>query len=101
MKLKVEDFGKYTCNVTNLERLLNVTSTKVSLWDISNALCNIGEEKAVAMVESMLQNMEIGRLVQEVMIYCVYTEASQNRPLRKQAPSLCKGSLTKSATPLK
>ncbi|XP_056019725.1 uncharacterized protein LOC125668687 isoform X2 [Ostrea edulis] len=65
MQLKVEDFGEYTCNVTNLQRLLNLTSTNVSISDLSKALCNMGEAKAVAMVESILQNMDLGKLVQE------------------------------------
>lgn len=69
MQLKVEDFGEYTCNVTNLQRLLNLTSTNVSISDLSKALCNMGEAKAVAMVESILQNMDLGKLVQEVLIF--------------------------------
>ncbi|XP_061191991.1 uncharacterized protein LOC133200204 [Saccostrea echinata] len=65
MSLKVEDFGNYVCNVTSLDILLNLTSTKVSISDLSKTLCNIGEAKAVSFVESMLQNMDLGKLVQE------------------------------------
>lgn len=66
MSLKVDDISSHVCNVTRLDLLLNLTSTKVSISDLSKSLCGIGEDKAVAMVESMLQNMDLGKLVQEV-----------------------------------
>lgn len=66
MSLKVDDVSSHVCNVTRLDLLLNLTSTKVSISDLSKSLCGIGEDKAVAMVESMLQNMDLGKLVQEV-----------------------------------
>lgn len=66
MSLKVDDVSNYVCNVTSLDVLLNLTSTRVSVSDISKALCGINEDQAVAMVESMLQNMDLGKLVQEV-----------------------------------
>ncbi|XP_078319098.1 uncharacterized protein LOC111121791 isoform X3 [Crassostrea virginica] len=65
MNLKVDDVSNYVCNVTSLDVLLNLTSTRVSVSDISKALCGINEDQAVAMVESMLQNMDLGKLVQE------------------------------------
>ena len=66
MSLRVEDFGDYVCNVTSLDKLLNLTSTKVSISDVSKSLCGIGEDKVVSFVESMLQNMDLGKLVQQV-----------------------------------
>lgn len=69
MSLKVDDVSSHVCNVTRLDLLLNLTSTKVSISDLSKSLCGIGEDKAVAMVESMLQNMDLGKLVQEVQYW--------------------------------
>lgn len=69
MSLKVDDVSSHVCNVTSLDLLLNLTSTKVSISDLSKSLCGIGEDKAVAMVESMLQNMDLGKLVQEVQYW--------------------------------
>ncbi|XP_074649468.1 uncharacterized protein LOC141904723 isoform X2 [Tubulanus polymorphus] len=62
------NINELICNATNLGKILTVSNTPtLSIEDISRHLCSIDRKLIVNITETVLRNLDIGRLIQTAM----------------------------------
>ncbi|XP_060072042.1 uncharacterized protein LOC132551915 [Ylistrum balloti] len=66
LRYDYKDLEKHVCDPMLLSGLLNLTaSTSIQVSQISTALCNLSDAQTVNLTESLLQNLDVGELVEE------------------------------------
>ncbi|KAL3877830.1 hypothetical protein ACJMK2_035474 [Sinanodonta woodiana] len=64
---KNTNVSEKVCNATELEKLISLNSSRVSVRDISEAFCNLDRETIVNLTEAIIARLNIGDLIEEMI----------------------------------
>ncbi|XP_021364515.1 ATP-binding cassette sub-family A member 1-like isoform X2 [Mizuhopecten yessoensis] len=68
LQYKYTELEEQVCDPSLLSGILNLTTSSVKMSQISTALCNLNDAQIVNLTESLLQNLDIGDLVEQYLI---------------------------------